>query len=203
MSALFAADKPKEIRLDWATYNPVSMLVKDKGWLEKESKCLDGRVNEGRAVIDRHDVHAFGQAARDLADALLDVVDDIERVGAEALQHDAAGETSACLSPAQINAVKKINDGPRNSLGERIRAPAGAAVREHADNTALGYAYDGGFMAPTGIPAGKIGTPTTTPIDFVLGLRNFPYVWLTPPDPGFNPLRFDFDKPHASRSWKA
>ena len=35
-SALFAADKPKEIRLDWATYNPVSMLLKDKGWLEKE-----------------------------------------------------------------------------------------------------------------------------------------------------------------------
>jgi Tannase and feruloyl esterase len=106
-------------------------------------------------------------------------------------------KTSACLSPAQINAVKKINDGPRNSLGERIRAPAGTAVREHADNTALGYAYDGGFMAPTGIPAGKIGTPTTTPIDFVLGLRNFPYVWLTPPDPGFKPVRFDFDKDTA------
>ena len=31
-----AADKPKEIRIDWATYNPVSMLLKDKGWLEKE-----------------------------------------------------------------------------------------------------------------------------------------------------------------------
>jgi len=31
-----AADKPKEIRIDWATYNPVSMLLKDKGYLEKE-----------------------------------------------------------------------------------------------------------------------------------------------------------------------
>src|SRR5271154_3905463 len=31
-----AADKPKEIRIDWATYNPVSMVLKDKGWLEKE-----------------------------------------------------------------------------------------------------------------------------------------------------------------------
>jgi sulfonate transport system substrate-binding protein len=31
-----AADKPKEIRIDWATYNPVSMLLKDKGLLEKE-----------------------------------------------------------------------------------------------------------------------------------------------------------------------
>ena len=32
----FAAEKPKEIRIDWATYNPVSMLLKDKGYLEKE-----------------------------------------------------------------------------------------------------------------------------------------------------------------------
>jgi len=31
-----AADKPAEIRIDWATYNPVSMVLKDKGLLEKE-----------------------------------------------------------------------------------------------------------------------------------------------------------------------
>ena len=35
-TGLLAADKPKEIRVDWATYNPVSMLLKDKGFLEKE-----------------------------------------------------------------------------------------------------------------------------------------------------------------------
>src|SRR5882762_6499432 len=35
-STLVAADKPKEIRLDWATYNPVSIVLKDKGLLEKE-----------------------------------------------------------------------------------------------------------------------------------------------------------------------
>src|SRR5712664_576195 len=35
-SALFAADKPKEIHIDWATYNPVSMVLKEKGLLEKE-----------------------------------------------------------------------------------------------------------------------------------------------------------------------
>jgi hypothetical protein len=64
-------------------------------------------------------------------------------------------KTSTCLSPAQINAIKKINERPRNSLGERIKAPAGAAVREHADNAAFEYAYDGGFMTPTGIPAAK------------------------------------------------
>src|SRR5690348_4083841 len=32
----FAADPLKEIRIDWATYNPVSMILKQKGLLEKE-----------------------------------------------------------------------------------------------------------------------------------------------------------------------
>jgi len=31
-----AAGKPKEIRIDWATYNPVSMVLKEQGLLEKE-----------------------------------------------------------------------------------------------------------------------------------------------------------------------
>jgi sulfonate transport system substrate-binding protein len=35
-AAALAADNPKEIRIDWATYNPVSMVLKDKGLLEKE-----------------------------------------------------------------------------------------------------------------------------------------------------------------------
>jgi sulfonate transport system substrate-binding protein len=35
-ASLRAADKPKEIYVDWATYNPVSLVLKDKGYLEKE-----------------------------------------------------------------------------------------------------------------------------------------------------------------------
>src|SRR5215471_7371506 len=35
-AAALAADKPKEIRLDWATYNPVSMVLRDRQLLEKE-----------------------------------------------------------------------------------------------------------------------------------------------------------------------
>ncbi len=31
-----AADRPSQIRVDWATYNPVSMVLKDQGLLEKE-----------------------------------------------------------------------------------------------------------------------------------------------------------------------
>jgi sulfonate transport system substrate-binding protein len=32
----FAADAPKQIAIDWATYNPVSIALKEKGLLEKE-----------------------------------------------------------------------------------------------------------------------------------------------------------------------
>jgi sulfonate transport system substrate-binding protein len=35
-SAALAADKPSTINIDWATYNPVSMVLKEKGLLEKE-----------------------------------------------------------------------------------------------------------------------------------------------------------------------
>jgi sulfonate transport system substrate-binding protein len=35
-AAASAADKPSSINIDWATYNPVSMVLKEKGLLEKE-----------------------------------------------------------------------------------------------------------------------------------------------------------------------
>src|SRR6187431_3213982 len=35
-TSLFAAEKPSTITVDWATYNPASMILKDKGLLEKE-----------------------------------------------------------------------------------------------------------------------------------------------------------------------
>src|SRR6187397_2738870 len=35
-TSLFAAEKPSTITVDWATYNPVSVVLKDKGLLEKE-----------------------------------------------------------------------------------------------------------------------------------------------------------------------
>src|SRR6266568_4161573 len=34
--AAFDADGVEEIRIDWATYNPVSMVLKQEGLLEKE-----------------------------------------------------------------------------------------------------------------------------------------------------------------------
>ena len=35
-TALVAADKPERITVDYAYYNPVSLLLRDKKWLEEE-----------------------------------------------------------------------------------------------------------------------------------------------------------------------
>ena len=88
---------------------------------------------------------------------------------------------------------QKDQEGPKNSLGHAIRLPAGAALKDHADNTVRGYAYDGGYMTPAGIPARKIGTPTSPPGDFLLGLGQISYAWISPADPSFDPLNFNFD----------
>jgi pimeloyl-ACP methyl ester carboxylesterase len=102
-------------------------------------------------------------------------------------------KTATCLSPAQVDAIKKIREGPRDSLGNTIKSPAGGVVKDHADNTVRGFAYDGGYMTPSGIPPRKIGTPTSTPGDFLLGLGQIPYGWISPADPSFDPLSFNFD----------
>jgi pimeloyl-ACP methyl ester carboxylesterase len=100
---------------------------------------------------------------------------------------------STCLSPAQVSAVKQINQGPRTSSGETIEAPAGAVAHDHPDNTVLGYAFDGGYMSSAGIPARKIGTATTPPGDFGQGASQIGWAWLSPPDPTFDILGFNFD----------
>src|SRR5258707_5541969 len=49
-ASLLAADTPKEIYVDWATYNPVSMVLKDKGFLEKEFAKDGIKVNWVKTV---------------------------------------------------------------------------------------------------------------------------------------------------------
>jgi feruloyl esterase len=109
-----------------------------------------------------------------------------------------AEKNATCLSRAQIDAIKKINQGPRDALGHPIMAPAGTVARAHADATVLGYPYDGGFMAPAGIPSRKVGTPASAPGDFTLGLGQVPYIWVSPAKPATDPLSFSFEKDLAS-----
>jgi hypothetical protein len=106
----------------------------------------------------------------------------------------AGAKSAICLAPAQIAAIKRINSGPRNAMGQPIKAPAGEAVASGADATVVGYPYDGGFMAPTGIPARKIGTPTAVPGDLAQGLSQISYHWVPAEDPRRSPLSVSFEK---------
>ena len=53
-------------------------------------------------------------------------------------------------------------------------------------------------MSPAGIPSRKIGAATTAPGDFAQGLGQIPFIWMSPPNPSFKPLDFDFDKDTAN-----
>ena len=89
-------------------------------------------------------------------------------------------KTDACLSSNQVAALKKVFAGPKNSRGEAL----------YSD-----WPYDTGIAAP-GWRALKLGTSeTATPnsADVTLmfsGLKGF---FFTPPDPQFDPTKFNFD----------
>ena len=101
-------------------------------------------------------------------------------------------KTATCLLPAQIQAAIKISQGPRNSAGGTIQAPAGAVAPDHVDNTVLGYAYDGGWMTTVGIPSRDIGSSTSPPGNEGQ-VNQLPYGWISPPNPAFDPLSFNFN----------
>jgi len=103
-------------------------------------------------------------------------------------------KNATCLSPPQIEAAKSINLGPRSN-GELVIAPSGAIAPDPVSNVAQGYAYDGGWMTPPGIPTRKIGSssPTSLPGDFNLGVGRAGYSYFTPPCPTCVTLDFDFD----------
>jgi hypothetical protein len=103
-----------------------------------------------------------------------------------------AAKNATCLSPQQIQAAILINQGPRSN-GSVVFAPAGAVAEDHVSNIAKGYAYDGGWMTTVSIPARKIGTPTSVPGDFSLGVGTFGYAFLSPPNPEYYTLNFNFN----------
>ncbi len=75
-----------------------------------------------RAVIDRYDLGAFRQAAGDLGKPRLDVLDDRKRIGAEALQHDAARDFAFAIELG--DAAPFVGDRFR-----RARHPSDAEAR--------------------------------------------------------------------------
>ena len=89
----------------------------------------DGTVDQLRAVVDRHDLRPFGQRRHNLLEPVLDVVDDGQRIGAEALQRDAARHFAVAVEfgDAATFVAGKFN------AGHVLQQYRGAAVGLHDD----------------------------------------------------------------------
>ncbi|KMO42041.1 feruloyl esterase [Methylobacterium variabile] len=90
-------------------------------------------------------------------------------------------KTAACLSPPQVEALHRAFGGARDGQGRPVYAA---------------WPWDPGVAAP-GWRAWKLGTSkTATPNarNTTLGPAAVANYFLTPPDPGFDALRFDFDR---------
>ena len=92
----------------------------------------------------------------------------------------------------------KIAQGARTNKGAAITAPAGRVAQDPVNNAVFGYAYDGGWMTTVGIPARDINGPTSAPSNEGQ-FDQFPYAFITPPNPAFGApfgaLSFNFNDP--------
>ena len=95
-----------------------------------------------------------------------------------------AAKKDDCLSLEQVAALKALMAGPQNSKGESLYAP---------------FPYDSGIGDPAfyRMHFGTAATGETNSADATLGFDSLRYYSLTPPDPGFDPLKFDFDRDPA------
>ena len=82
----------------------------------------DGAVDELGAVVDRHHLGALGQRRGDLVEALLDVVDDGQRVGAVALQGNAARHLAFAVELGNAAPLVRADLDARDVLKQHRRA---------------------------------------------------------------------------------
>jgi feruloyl esterase len=95
-----------------------------------------------------------------------------------------AGKTGECLTDKQVSALKQVMEGPHDSHGRALYAP---------------FPYDAGIGDPAfrRMHFGTSATAQNNSADATLGFDSLRYYSLTPPDPGFDPMKFDFDRDTA------
>lgn len=100
----------------------------------------------------------------------------------------AGAKTDACLSPVQVTALKDVFGGPRDSRGRALY---------------VGQPWDPGIAAP-GWRQWTLGNSTTAKPDsryVFLMVDALVHEFFTPPDPGFDYTKFDFDRDPARMAW--
>src|SRR5262249_1768003 len=83
---------------------------------------VNGRVNQVRAVVDRDDFDRLWQAGRDRLEALLDVLDHVQRVHAEALEDDAARDLALAIELGDAATLVRPKLDPGNVAQQHRRA---------------------------------------------------------------------------------
>ena len=129
-------------------------------------------------------------AACDAADGVVDGM--VQHVGAcrfepGTLQCTGA-KSDACLSGAQVGALRELATGPRDSAGRALY---------------FGQPWDPGVAGPgwRQWTLGKSITPKPDSRYVFLMVDALAHEFFTPPDPGFDYTKFDFDRDPARMSW--
>ena len=166
-------------------------------WNTAKLTAAAPRDGSGQPILSRAfsnadlDLLAMGiNAACDAADGVADGM--VNHIAAcrfdPATLQCTAGKTDACLAPAQVTALRDVFAGPRNSAGLALYA---------------GQPYDPGVAAP-GWRQWTLGSSSTAKPEsryVALMVDALVHEFFTPPDPGFDYTRFDFDKDPARMAW--
>lgn len=166
-------------------------------WNTQKFTAIAPRDAQGAAILSKAfsnadlDLLAKGiNQACDAADGLADgMVNHVQacRFDPAVLQCTGA-KTDACLSPAQVGALKDVFAGPRDSAGRALYA---------------GQPWDPGVAAP-GWRAWTLGSSTTAKPDsryHFLMVDALQHEFVTPPDPTLEALNFNFDRDPARMKW--
>jgi feruloyl esterase len=172
-------------RLAWAAV--------DEAWNEIVLARAAPKDADGRPIISRAlspaDLTLVGNAvlgACDAKDGLKDgMINDFRACRFDPKVLTCKGpKTDRCLSAVQVRALKALMGGPHDSRGRALYAA---------------FPYDTGVAGPAfrHMHFGNSPTGVSDSADAVLGAETLRYYALTPPDPSFDPMRFDFDKDAA------
>jgi feruloyl esterase len=168
-------------------------LAMNHAWSLQTVSRIAPKDEDGRPIISR----AFSDGdLRLVADAVSRRCDDLDGL-ADGMINDwigcdfdpgelvcAAEKTDACLTEEQVVALRDMQGGPRNSRGEALYGF---------------FAYDTGIANGPwrGMHLGSSETGAPNAADVTLGSQTMGYYALTPPDPTFDLMTFDFDRDPA------
>ena len=162
----------------------------DQAWNEIVLARAAPKDTQGRPIISRaltpEDLHLVANAvvkACDAKDGLTDgIINDYKACHFDPAVLTCKGpKTQSCLSAPQVTALKNLMAGPHDSHGQPLYAP---------------FPYDAGIADPAfyHMHFGTSPTAETNSADATLGFGSLRYFGLTPPDPAFDAMKFDFDR---------